>query len=158
MSTRTALRTARSGKKICINVRDPRHRRAHRLCLRMVPKGTTSSYVITLHCSDSPFGFTNKIVAEGDRTLILSACRACGASKKCSKLDSSLEKREESYRCNGEKSNPGRDPFHAVAKLLSRFPWSRRTSDNAVVQEMHRRESDLRRRSSHPRGCPTCRP
>jgi hypothetical protein len=156
VSTTTALRTSRSGKKICINVRDPRHRRAHRLCLHMVPKGTTSPYVITLLGFAIWFHQQNR--RRGRSHIDSHHLQSLRCEQKCSKLDSSLEKRERSYRCNGEKSNPGRDPFHAVAKLLSRFPSSRRTSDNAVVQEMHRRESDLRRRSSHPRGCSTCRP
>ena len=50
----------------------------------------------------SKFTFKNKIVVNGDRMLILSTCDVCGARKKCSTFDGSLEKWERSHRCGSD--------------------------------------------------------
>lgn len=78
---------------------------ATRMCLHMVSRAITSrdSSPMSSDHSSSRSKFTYKIVAEDERTLVLSICGLCGACKKCSKLDGSLEKWEKSHRCNSEK-------------------------------------------------------
>ena len=58
-------------------------------CFRDVTKGRSASrnsHPMSSHHSTSTPNFTNKIVVEGNRTLILSACKACSDFRKCSKV------------------------------------------------------------------------
>ena len=75
------------------------------LCLHMVSRGIAprNPYPMSSDHSNSRSRFTYKIVAADERTMVLSTCAQCGACKKCSKLDGSLEKWEKSHRCNREK-------------------------------------------------------